>query len=124
MEMGMSLGMCAGAAFGGVLGQSFFGNMTIGMSIGIPIGMCAGMAIGSMKDKAVNEQLQTHAYTIKDIRYQKDTKEYWITIANKDGAERIVNTSSGEMETEGFCIGDVVFLDEDGRIEQAFDKGD
>lgn len=113
----MSLGMCGGAAFGCVLGQSFFGNMTLGVSIGICLGMSVGLAIGSMKDKAVNEQLQTHAYTIKDIRYQKDTKEYWITIANKDGEERTVNTSSGEMETEGFCIGDVVFLDEDGRID-------
>lgn len=118
----MSLGMCGGVAFGCVLGQIFFGDMMMGISIGIPLGMCAGMAIGSMKDKAVNEQLRTHAYTIKDILSRKDTKEYRITIENKDGEERTVNASPGEMETEGFCIGDVVYLDEDGRIEQAFDK--
>lgn len=91
MEMGISLGMCTGAAFGCLLGQSFLGNMMTGVSIGICLGMCVGMAIGFIKDKAVNEQLRTHAYTIKDILFQKDTKEYWITIENKDGEEREEN---------------------------------
>ncbi len=34
----------------------------------------------------------------------------------------VVTVPSGTMETELFTVGDIVFMDEDGDIEQAFDK--
>ena len=34
----------------------------------------------------------------------------------------MVSISSGTMETELFKVGDIVFIDEDGDIEQAFDE--
>ena len=44
------------------------------------------------------------------------------TLVDNQGNEQTVSTSSGMMETELFKIGDIVFIDEDGDIEQAFDE--
>ena len=120
----MSLGMCFGVFIGCSLGQTIFGNMSIGISLGIGVGMCVGMAIGSVKDAEINDQLQSQAYTIKNILPQESDDGYIVLIVNKNGDETFINVTVGEMETEEFCVGDFVFLDEDGRIEQALDKDD
>lgn len=86
--------------------------------------MCVGMAIGSVKDAEINDQLQSQAYTIKNILPQESDDGYIVLIVNKNGDETFINVTVGEMETEEFCVGDFVFLDEDGRIEQALDKDD
>lgn len=124
MTMGISLGMCFGVFIGCSLGQTIFGNMSIGISLGIGVGMCVGMAIGSVKDAEINDQLQSQAYTIKNILPQESDDGYIVLIVNKNGDETFINVTVGEMETEEFCVGDFVFLDEDGRIEQALDKDD
>ena len=92
--------------------------------MGIGVGMCVGMAIGSVKDAEINDQLQSQAYTIKNILPQESDDGYIVLIVNKNGDETFINVTVGEMETEEFCVGDFVFLDEDGRIEQALDKDD
>ena len=53
-----------------------------------------------------------------------EEKEYIISIVNKLGVEQLVAVPSGVMDEEAFSIGDVVFLSDDGLIEQAFDKED
>ena len=40
------------------------------------------------------------------------------------GDESIVIVPKGQMEEENFQIDDVVFLNDDGLIEQAYDKDD
>ena len=104
------------------MGQSLFGNMAIGTSIGPCIGMLIGIAIGSAKDKIVNAQIEEEGYTIKTIEKDDKCNEYKITIVNNKNEDTVVKIPSGIMETELFTVGDVVFLDEDGHIEQAFDK--
>ena len=45
-------------------------------------------------------------------------------IVNKRGEEQTVRVSRGVMETESFSVGDAVYLDKDGNIEQAYDDED
>ena len=49
---------------------------------------------------------------------------YIVTIANKLGEECVVSVSKGEMDEEDFKIGDIVFLTDEGVLEQAYDKED
>lgn len=121
--MGMALGMCFGVALGSAFGGTVFqGNIAMGTSIGLSTGLLIGLVIGSLKDKAINEQIEEKGYTIKTIDKNEDDKEYRIIIVSISGEEVIVNIPEGIMETELFSVGDVVFLDEEGHIEQAYDE--
>ena len=122
-NMGMALGMCLGVSIGTALGTTF-DNIAMGCSFGMCIGMAIGLVIGSQKDKAVNKQVDEEGYTVKDIKKNEEKDEYIITIVNKAGVEMAVMVSKGEMEEENFQIDDVVFLNDDGLIEQAYDKED
>ncbi len=120
MNTSIGMGMCFGVAIGTSLGV-VFDNITYGTVFGISIGFAIGAIVGSNKDKAVNEQIEEKGYTIKEIN-PKENNEYSIVIEDKFGNRKDVLTPSGIMDTELFSVGDVVFLDEDGMIEQAFDK--
>lgn len=122
-SMGMALGMCFGVAIGTALGSAF-DNMTMGISLGPCIGMLIGLVFGSLKDEEVNKQIKEKGYTIKDIQKNAGKEEYIITIVNRLGEESVVIVPKGQMEEENFEIEDVVFLDDDGLIEQAYDKED
>lgn len=112
---GMALGMCFGVAVGSAID-----------SLGIPMGLCFGMliglVIGANKDKIVNKQVAEKGYKIKAIEKNEVSNEYGITLVDNQGSEQTVSISSGTMETELFKVGDIVFIDEDGDIEQAFDE--
>lgn len=86
--------------------------------------MAIGCVLGSQKDKEVNKQVEEEGYAIKDIKKNEQKEEYIITIVNKLGEEMVVIVSKGQMEEENFEIDDVVFLDDEGVIEQAYDKED
>ena len=120
-SMGMTLGMCFGIAFGTSIGPSI-NNTGLGTSIGLCLGMAIGLLIGALKDKAVNQQLKEQGYTIIGIVKNKESDDYSVTLVNTKGEESIVRTPNGQIETEDFEIGDVVYLDEDGLIELAYDK--
>ena len=122
-SMGMALGMCFGVAIGTALGSAF-DNMSMGISLGPCIGMLIGLVFGSLKDEEVNKQIKEKGYTIKDIQKHAGKEEYIITIVNRLGEESVVMVPKGQMEEENFEIEDVVFLDDDGLIEQAYDKED
>lgn len=122
-NIGITFGMCFGVAIGTSYGVGF-GNMAVGISLGISIGLALGLVWGSQKDKGVNNQVEEKGYTIKSIEAKDENKEYVITIVNNSGEELVVIVPAGQMETELFTIGDIVFLDEDGLIEQAFDTED
>jgi|BioPla2DNA2_1021312.scaffolds.fasta_scaffold19616_6 hypothetical protein len=122
-SMGMALGMCFGISIGTAIGSTF-DNMTMGTSLGLCIGMAIGLVLGSQKDKEVNKQVEEEGYSIKDIKKNEQKEEYLITIANKLGEESVVIVPKGQMEEENFEIDDVVFLDDEGLIEQAYDKED
>ncbi len=122
MTMGMCLGMCFGVSIGTVIGQSVFDNMSTGTTMGLCLGMLIGMVIGAMKDKAVNEQIEEQGYVVKTITMQENEKTYSVVIENKNGNESIVIVPQGIMDEETFCVGDMVYLNEDGNIEQAYDK--
>lgn len=112
---GAALGMCFGVAIGSAI-----------ESIGIPIGLCLGMSIGlvigAKKDEIVNKQVTEKGYKIKAIEKKEVSNEYGITLVDNQGNEQTVSISSSTMETELFKVGDIVFIDEDGDIEQAFDE--
>ena len=112
---GMALGMCFGAAVGSAIGS-------LGIPMGICFGMLVGLVIGANKDKIVNKQVAEKEYKIKAIEKNEVSNEYGITLVDNQGSEQTVSISSGTMETELFKVGDIVFIDEDGNIEQAFDK--
>ena len=114
-RIGAALGMC----FGVIIGSAI-------ESLGIPIGLCLGMSIGivigAKKDEIVNKQVAEKGYKIKAIEKKEVTNEYGITLVDNQGNEQTVSISSSTMETELFKVGDIVFIDEDGDIEQAFDE--
>ena len=120
-NMGMALGMCFGVSIGTALGASF-DNMAIGSSMGLCMGMLIGLVIGASKDKEVNKQIEEKGYTIKEIKKNEQNEEYLITIVNKLGEESVVIVPKGQMEAENFSKEDVVFLDDDGLIEQAYEE--
>ena len=124
-NLGMALGMCMGSALGSSLGNVLFdGNLAMGTAIGISIGLSLGLALGSLKDKEIEAQVKEKGYMIKTIEKNEGGKEYTVTITDKCGEDVVIIVSEGIMETEQFSVGDFVFLDEDGEIEQAFDNED
>ena len=122
-SLGMRLGMCLGMSIGMAVGELLFDNQSLGMCMGLSIGMLIGMSIGIHKDQIINEQLETKGYTILEI-IPKDIplEEYEVKIADKNGEIYVAAVSKGDMETETFEVGDLVYMDEDGHIEQAVDK--
>ncbi len=112
---GMAIGMSIGVAMGSAI-----------ESLGIPMGLCFGMlmglVIGANKDKIVNKQVAEKGYKIKVIEKNEGSNEYGITLVDHQGNEQTVSISAATMETELFKVGDIVFIDEDGDIEQAFDE--
>ena len=112
---GMAIGMSIGVAMGSAI-----------ESLGIPMGLCFGMlmglVIGANKDKIVNKQVAEKGYKIKVIEKNEGSNEYGITLVDHQGSEQTVSISAATMETELFKVGDIVFIDEDGDIEQAFDE--
>ena len=112
---GMAIGMSVGVAVGSAI-----------ESLGIPMGLCFGMLmgliIGASKDKVVNKQVAEKGYKIKTIEKNEVSNEYGIILVDNQGNEQTVSISLGTMKTELFKIGDIVFIDEDGDIEQAFDE--
>lgn len=114
---GMALGMCFGVAVG-------YAIDSLGTSMGLCFGMLIGLVIGANKDKIVNKQVAEKGYKIKAIEKSEVSNEYGITLADNQGSEQTVSISSGTMETELFKVGDIVFIDEDGDIEQVFDEDD
>ncbi|MBR6526075.1 MAG: hypothetical protein IKT57_08880 [Clostridia bacterium] len=118
-NLGMTMGMCFGMAIGASWGL-LFDHMAMGVAMGLCLGMLIGFAFGSRKDKLVNEQMEKEGYTIKEI-LPKENQEYVIVIEGKSGETKEIATPGGIMETEQFSVGDTVFLDEDGMLEQAFD---
>ena len=118
----MALGMCFGVSIGTSLG-TVFDNISIGITFGVCFGMLIGLVLGILKDNKVNEQLEVKGYTIKTIEKNEENM-YIVTIANKLGEECVVSVSKGEMDEEDFKIGDIVFLTDEGVLEQAYDKED
>lgn len=115
--------MCLGVSIGTSIG-SCAGNMAMGSSMGMLFGMVIGLLIGAVKDKKINSQIEEKCYTIKDIKKNVRNGEYIITIVNRLGEENVVNVPKGQMEEENFSKEDVVCLDEDSMLEQAYDKED
>ena len=103
----------------GYIFQGFFNTLLITF-----ISAAIGLVLGSLTDKEVNKQLEESGYTIKDINQNDQNGEYIITIVNKAGEESTVIVPKGQMESENFSKEDVVYLDEDGMLEQAYDKDD
>ncbi len=118
---GMALGMCFGVSLGISIGTSL-GNVVMGSSMGMLFGMVIGLLIGEAKDKEINNQIKEKGYTIKDIKKNEQSEEYIITIVNRLGEENVVIVPKGQMEVENFSKEDVVYLDEEGMLEQAYDK--
>lgn len=112
---GIALGMCFGTAIGSAI-EGF------GIPMGICFGMLIGLVIGAHKDEIVNKQVAEKGYKIKAIEKNEVSNEYGITLVDNQGNEQMVSIASGTMETELFKVGDIVFIDEDGDIEQAFDE--
>lgn len=117
ITMGMSLGIC----FGVELGVAIDG---LGISMGLCLGMLIGLVIGKAKDKVFNVQVEEKGYTIKEITKDDNVNKYNIILTDNQGKEQVVNVSAETMDTEQFTVGDIVFKDEDGYIEQAFNKED
>ncbi len=114
MGLGMAYGSCIGLIVGALIG-----------SFGIPLcllaGMLIGLAIGKRKDDAVNEQVIEKSYKIQTIDLNEKFADYDVTVTDKKGNKKSTSVSAKKMKQEQFKIGDIVFMDDKGNIEQAFD---
>lgn len=119
---GMLIGMCLGLSIGTALGASVLHNVSLGMCLGMSIGMSLGVAFGSVKDNAVNEQIASKGYTIKSISGPNKDNQYELIIVDLDGKDQIHLIDKGIMDEENFKVGDMVYIDEEGNIEQAYDE--
>lgn len=118
---GMALGICFGVSIGTSIGSSL-DNIAMGSSMGMLFGMVIGFLVGAAKDKEINNQIEEKGYIIKAIKKNELNGEYIITIVNKLGEESDVIVPKGQMKEENISKEDVVYLDEDGMLEQAYDK--
>ena len=89
-----------------------------------PVTIFAGPGNNGGDALAVARMMAEKGYKIKVIEKDEVSNEYGITLVDYQGNEQKVSISSGTMETELFKEGDIVFIDEDGDIEQAFDEGE
>ena len=112
---GMAIGMGIGVAIGSAI-------KSLGIPVGLCLGMLIGLIIGANKDEVVNKQVAEKGYKIKTIEKNEASDEYNITLVDNQGNEQTLSISSKTMETELFKVGDIVFIDEDGDIEQAFNE--
>jgi hypothetical protein len=120
-DLGLAMGMCFGVSIGTALGSST-GNLAMGSCMGLCIGMALGLVLGAKKDEQVNKQLEENDYTVQSVDPDEQTGNYTVTVVNKKGEERVVSVTKDQMEEEGFSKDDAVYLNEDGTIEQAYDK--
>ena len=121
--IGMALGMCFGVSIGTALGSAF-NNLAIGTTLGLSVGMALGLAFGALKDSKVNSQLEKEGYTVKAVEPDEGGNRFAVTIVSKAGTERVFMLNKEQMEEQAFVIGDLVYLNEDGEIEQAYEKED
>ena len=112
---GMAIGISVGVAIGSAI-------KSLGIPVGLCLGMLIGLIIGANKDEVVNKQVAEKGYKIKTIDKNEISDEYDITLIDNQGNEQTLSISSKKMEAELFKIGDIVFIDENGDIEQAFDE--
>lgn len=117
-SLGMSLGMCFGVSIGMTFANALNISTGTGMCIGMCICMCIGIALGSAKDNAINKQLEEQGYTISHIEPADALKTFAVTIVNYTGEKQTLIVPKGELEAETLKVGDVVYLDEEGHLEQ------
>lgn len=117
---GMAIGMCFGMSIGLALANSLDINTGIGMCMGMSICMCLGLVLGASKDKVVNKQLEEQGYTIRRIEPAEAPEEFAVTIVNHDSEEKTITMPIGALEAETLKVGDVVYLDEEGYLEQVY----
>lgn len=122
--LGMSLGMCFGVAIGTGFSNSMDIGQGLGLSLGLCFGMCVGMALGNHKDNLINKQLEQQGYTISHIEPADAPNTFAVTIVNYAGEKQTLSVPKGELEAETLKIGDVVYLDEEGHLEQVFTDED
>ena len=118
--LGMSLGMCFGVSIGMSFSNLFDVSSGTGMCMGLCFGMYIGMALGSHKDNIINQQLEEQGYTISHIEPAEAPKTFAVTIVNYAGEKQTIAVPKGELEAETLKIGDVVYLDEEGHLEQVY----
>lgn len=95
-------------------------NTGTGMCMGMCICMCIGIALGYAKDNAINKQLEEQGYTISHIESADAPKTFAVTIVNYAGEKQTLSVPKGELESDALKIGDVVYLDEEGHLEQVY----
>lgn len=88
--------------------------------MGLCFGTCVGIALGSAKDNAINKQLEEQGYTISHIESADAPKTFTVTIVNYSGETQTIAVPKGELEAETLKVGDVVYLDEEGHLEQVY----
>lgn len=78
--------------------------------LGVLLLMFIGMMFGTIKDQAVNHQLQEKAYTVSEIQYQESTDKYAVLISSKTGGDVTLLIPATKLEKEKLKVGSVVFL--------------
>lgn len=121
-SIGMCSGMLFGVAIGSGLGNPVFGSTSMGLTVGLCGGMCLGMVLGYAKDAKINKQLEEKGYRVKFIDDPNEEYDYPVTVVDHDGEEKTILVKKSEMEYERLNLDDFVFLSEDGRLLQAFEK--
>lgn len=112
-NLGIALGLCFGVTFG----LTIFDNLALGMLFGLAI----GASFGAEKDKKINAQIEEQGYIIVAMK-KTSPNTYTIRLANKHGKERQIEKNAADIDSQNLRVGKVVYLNDDGHIELAYDE--
>jgi hypothetical protein len=120
--IGLSMGICFGVAIGCAIGTATH-RLAASIGIGAGVGCLVGLFIGYQKDKEVNAQVEQFGYTIQSINLLDDAVSSMVVIIDKHGSSKEIKMPNAELNAENLKVGDIVYLNEDGLVERAFDEG-
>ncbi len=119
--IGLSMGICFGVAIGCAIGTATH-RLAASIGIGAGVGCLVGLFIGYQKDKEVNAQVEQFGYTIQSINLLDDAVSSMVVIIDKHGSSKEIKMPNAELNAENLKVGDIVYLNEDGLVERAFDE--
>ncbi len=89
--------------------------------IGMALGAVLGLLLGWHKDQKFHAQMREQGYCVRKI-VRQDDGAYLVVISDRNGWTQTIPVPPKTMTEEGFQPGDAVYLDEDGVLEQIYEK--
>ncbi|MGO3018366.1 MAG: hypothetical protein ACTIH2_04365 [Anaerococcus sp.] len=114
-------GIVFGTLFGVLLGN-YYKYQVPPIILGIIICMGLGFILGKKKDKKVNEQLESHAYAVKESAYDSKNNTYKVIIVDKKGQEKNISMDPKKYKSMELKKTELVFLNKNDQITKVYSE--